>query len=105
MAAKVHIPAKRPASAPHEAVVAGVARKAAKLAELISANKAVKPNIFALLALALMCSLVRLLSVSHALPNKIGEYHNPPTIKADKAATTTAGQLISEGFIIVRFAP
>lgn len=39
IAPKVQIPARKPAVAPHDAVVAGVAKKAAKLAEDISENK------------------------------------------------------------------
>jgi hypothetical protein len=44
-----------------------------------------------------------LLSVIQAFPNKVFEYHNPPTKNADKAAATTASQLISEKFIALGF--
>ena len=48
IAPKVQIPAKKPAVAPHDVVVVGVAKNAAKLADDISANNAVKPNVLAM---------------------------------------------------------
>ena len=48
MAQNVQIPAKKPAVAPHEVVVVGSAKKAAKLAADINENIAVKPKVLAM---------------------------------------------------------
>ena len=94
MAPKVHIPAKKPAVAPQDVVVVGSAKNAARLADDISANKAVKPNILPVLP-AFISSCVSLLSAIQELPKTFGLYQRPPTAKAEIAATKTAGQLIN----------
>ncbi len=101
MAPNVHIPAKKPAVAPHEVVVVGTAKKAARLADDIKQKNAVKPKVRAMFDFC-TCSCDRLLSTIHMLPNTFGLYQTPPTAKLDRAATNTAGQLINEGFIIVK---
>jgi hypothetical protein len=101
MAPKVHTPARKPAVAPQAQSVFGSAKNAARLAEEISANKAVKPNILTLLPL-FISSWVSLLSTIQAVPNTFGLYQIPPTKKADNAATKSAGQLITAGFRIVK---
>ena len=98
MAQNVHIPAKKPAVAPHEVVVVGSAKKAARLAAAINENIAVNPKVFAMFDFSI-CSWLRLLSFIQAVPNTEGLYHKPPIAKLDMAATNTAGQLISDGFI------
>src|SRR4051812_39190560 len=98
MAENVHIPASSPASAPQVTVVSAGLRNIARLADISNENTAVKPNILPLL-LFCVSSMVRLLAAIQAVPNTLGEYQRPPTINADRAATTTAGQLISAGFI------
>ena len=101
IAANVQIPARNPAVAPQLVVVVGVAKNAARFADDIRENTAVKPNILALLPF-FMSSSVSLLSVIQAVPKTFGLYQIPPIAKEDRAATTTAGQLIKAGFIVFK---
>src|SRR4051812_15711055 len=102
MAPNVHIPANKPAVAPHEVVVVGSAKKAARLAADINENSAAKPNVLPISDFFIWSS-DKLLSFIHVLPNTSGLYHRPPTAKPAMAATKTAGQLINDGFIILGF--
>src|ERR1041385_951229 len=99
IAQKVHMPARKPAVAPHDALVFASARNMARLIAITSEKIAVKPNILPLLP-CFICSSDKLLSIIHALPKSWREYQIPPTAKAESPATITASQLIREKFIV-----
>ena len=111
MAQKVHMPARKPAVAPHATstfgtqsagqVEGGSAKNMARLAAITNENMAVAPKIFPLLPPALICSSVKLLSFIHAFPKRFGEYQMPPMINAEMPATNTASQLIDPKSIII----
>src|ERR1022692_323641 len=86
-------PARNPAVAPHEALVLGSARKAARFAAMITAKTRARPKIFIILLFARSAS-VRLLTDIHARPNRAGEYQSPPSAKVETAAARTASQLM-----------
>src|SRR5260370_42616363 len=93
------IPASAPAAMPHHSVVAGPARNIARFADMINARTNAPPKARALLKPRAWAS-VKPLALSQTLPNKMGEYHNPPTKKVDNAATRIASQLIWLRFIL-----
>src|SRR3569833_272702 len=98
MAQKVQIPARKPASAPQAAVVFASARNIARLTAMMSEKKAVKPKVLPMLP-DLSCSSVSLLSAIQAFAKRAYEYQMPPTKKADRPASTTASQLMSDKFM------
>src|SRR5271165_5259096 len=84
-------PARKPAVAPHTALVLGSARNAAKFADINNPKMNDKPKILAVLLL-FKSSCVNLLADIQARPNKAVEYQSPPIRKVDTAAATTASQ-------------
>src|SRR5580704_7117338 len=86
-------PARKPAVAPHTAVVLGSARNAARFAAMITAKISDSPKILSILLLAKSVS-EKLLADIQARPNKALEYQSPPSTKVETAAARTASELM-----------
>src|ERR1035441_5770610 len=84
-------PARKPAVAPHDALVLGSARNAAKFADINSAKMNERPKILPILLL-FRSSCVKLLADIQTRPNNAGEYQSPPIRKVETAAGTPASQ-------------
>lgn len=91
------MPASAPAVIPHKMPDSGP-RKAARFNEIISERINDNPKILPLLN-CLMVSSDSLFSFIHAPAKSRGEYHKPPIIKNDTAATSTARKLIWDNSI------
>src|SRR5689334_14805606 len=92
-------PARNPAVAPHMGVVPGALRKKARL---IAITRLMRNAAMKMPALAGAGASLNPLALCHARPKRTGEYHKPPTRKAETAAARIAQRLRAEAGVIQR---